>query len=173
MLVANRWSLQAGKRHPSAYDVWAPRVSTAQGIYGALSLVAMVGVIAMLVALAVWMWRSIAMLEERGDYSVGFGRTVAAWAWFVPFVNLFIPALVLYRLARAFKSRSDHAGWGAFGIVLIPVAGVVDTAAASVVIDDLVSHQTNIWWCMLGALGWLVGGVLVAELLRNLPGDTA
>jgi hypothetical protein len=135
-------------------------------------LVSLLVIVSMVVALAVWLWRSISLLERRGDYSVGFGRAVAVWGWFVPFANLFIAPLVLYRVARALHAQSDLAVWGAFGVVLLPISSVVLRIGASFNLDDFEAHAIYIWWSGAAAAAWSLSGGLIAQLvghLRNAP----
>jgi len=54
-----------------------------------------IGKIAALVSLIAWLCAAYGMLPRYGDTSVGFSRSRAIYAWFIPLFNLVLPYQVL------------------------------------------------------------------------------
>lgn len=171
--ISHYWDRIEAGRYSTAEEVWAPRAFNAEDIRSLSALVGVLFTIAALVALTVWLWRVIAMLEQRGDFSVGFGRSAAIWSWFAPFVNLIIPPLIAYRAGRAVGVRSDVAGWAVPGVVLVPVAYVLMDISSSVEPEDLGADLVALWLSVGASLAWMTGAALIARFLWHARSSTA
>jgi hypothetical protein len=130
--------------------------------------------------LALWAHRAASNLDSLGARGVPFSRSVAAWSWFVPIVNLALPLTVLLPLAQA--SDPDYpagtADWKRLSARrIVPafwVAHVLELVVAGVIRGSATTIDS--WWLSATGLAVvfsldLVTCALGIAMVRRLSDD--